>query len=147
MGKQQVVFPKDEPRLTQQNAKDECDINIIVAKAKQGADLSQQMRTPMFGDFTNLPSYRESLLLVNKARDAFMALDAEVRKRFGNDPAQLLDFVADSKNRDEAIKLGLIEAPKGPTPEDPMLSEIKGLRKDISDSKRRKGGSPAEGGE
>ena len=131
MGKQALVFPKDEPRLTQQSAKDECDINLIVAKAKQGADLSQQMRTPMFGDFSNLPSYRESLLMVNQARDAFMSLDAEIRKRFANDPALLLDFLNDPKNRDEAVKLGLVKGPEAPKPEDPMLSEMKGLRKDI----------------
>lgn len=147
MGKQQLVFPKDEPKLTQQSAKDECDINIIVSKAKQGADLSQQMRKPIYGDFTDLPSYRESLLMVNKARDMFMSFDAEVRKRFANDPGLMLDFLNDPKNRDEAIKLGLVKAPEAPKPEDPMLSEMKGLRKDISDSKRRKGGSPAEGGE
>jgi len=36
-----------------------------------------------------------------------MALPSDVRKRFSNDPAELIDFLADKKNDEEAIKLGL----------------------------------------
>lgn len=103
----------DEPSLTQQSPKDECDINCIVERAKRGADLSKLQRAavPMYGDFTNLPSYRDALLMVNKARAMFAALDARVRERFANDPGRMLDFLADESNREEGIKLGLIEAP------------------------------------
>lgn len=110
MGKQRVDV--SGPSLTQQSAKDECDINLIVDRAKRGADLSQLSRGPGFyGDFTNLPSYRESLLMVKSAQDSFMSLDASVRKRFSNDPAELLDFLANPANRDEAVRLGLVNAP------------------------------------
>lgn len=126
---------KDEPR-TQQSSRDECDINSIVAKCLRGADLSLFARSdvPQYGDFTNLPDYRTSLLMVNMARDMFMALPAELRFRFANDPAQLLDFLDDEKNRDEARKLGLLK----PTPEvvvDPVLEEVKGLRSDLKSKK------------
>jgi len=85
------------------------DINLIMERAKRGADLSSVMRSspPMYGDFTDLPDFRSALLMVNKANAMFMALDARVRERFANDPARLLDFLADDKNRDEAVKLGL----------------------------------------
>jgi len=113
MGKQRVDV--SGPTLTQQSAKDECDINLIVDRAKRGADLSQLSRGPGFyGDFTGLPSYREALLMINAARDAFMALDASVRKRFSNDPAVLLDFLSDDRNREEAVRLGLVNAPVVP---------------------------------
>lgn len=128
-----------EPVLTQQSSKDECDINLIVAAAKRGADISHLSRAvPMYGDFTGLPSYRDALNMVNKARDMFMGLDAFVRERFGNDPGRLLDFLADDKNRDEAVKLGLVKAPPAPVPDDPALVELRGIRKDLSDSKSKK---------
>lgn len=95
--------------MTQQSAKDECDINLIVESAKRGANIIPNVATPMYGDFTNLPDFRTALLMVNKAQDMFMALDARVRDRFANDPARLLDFLADDANRAEAQALGLLK--------------------------------------
>lgn len=104
-----------EPSLTIQSAKDECDINLIVERAKRGADVSNLVRgNPMFGDFTDLPDLRQALLIVRNAEQAFMSLDAKIRERFSNDPALMLDFLSDVKNRDEAIRLGMIDAPAEP---------------------------------
>lgn len=123
MGKVRIDCSKDVP-LTQQSAKDECDINLIVEAAKRGADLSQRLssKPPMYGDFTNLPDYRTALVMVTKARDMFMSLDARVRERFLNDPAKLLDFLADPKNREEGVKLGLIKPP--PVAEPPLKPDV-----------------------
>lgn len=125
MGKQPILC--NDPLLTQQSAKDECDINIIVNRAKQGADLSQQMRPVMYGDLIGFPDFRESLVMVTKANEMFMSLDAEIRKRFSNDPAKLLDFLSDDKNREEGVKLGLLKAPEvaPPTPAPSASSEAK----------------------
>lgn len=138
MGKQ--ALDVSGPSLTQQSGKDECDINIIVERAKRGADLSLLARSgaPMYGDFTGLPSYRDALLMVNKARDMFMSLDAFVRERFANDPAKLLDFLGDPKNRDEAVKLGLVKAPEAPKV-DETLETLKSIDKCLKE-KPKKGG-------
>lgn len=103
----------DDKSLTQQNAKDECDINLIVESAKRGADISGSLArgVPRYGDFTNLPSYQDSLNMVIKAKEMFMSLDAFVRERFANDPGRLMDFLDNPANRDEAIKLGLVQPP------------------------------------
>jgi len=109
-----IYMNENDVCRTQQSAKDECDINLIVERAKRGADISHLSvsAAPVYGDFVGFPDYRESLLMVNKARDMFMSLDAFVRERFGNDPARLLDFLSDDKNREEGVKLGLIKAPE-----------------------------------
>lgn len=122
----------DGPCHTQQSAKDECDINLIVESAKRGADISHlsNARTPMYGDFTGLPDFRSALLMVNKARDMFMSLDARVRERFANDPARLLDFLADDKNREEARKLGLLKPEEVPVP-DEHLETLKSIDKGL----------------
>lgn len=128
-----------EPSPTQQSAKDECDINFIVERAKRGADISHLNRgVPMYGDFTELPTdLRDCLNIVRKADEAFMSLDAQVRKRFDNDPSKMMDFLKDPANRDEAIKLGLVSAPKEPVV-DPVVAEVSALRKDLASDKKRK---------
>ena len=37
-----------------------------------------------------------------------MSLDSRVRKRFNNDPSELLAFLSDDRNRSEAEKLNLL---------------------------------------
>lgn len=116
MGKgPRIDCSKDKP-LTQQSAKDECDINIIIERMKRGLDLpTVDPRPPKYGDFTQIPTdLRDCLAEVKMANDLFMTLDAKVRFRFENNPVLLLDFLNDPKNRDEAIALGLVEPPKAP---------------------------------
>lgn len=112
MGKlDKIDCSKDEP-LTQQSGKDECDINLIVERAKRGAAVPFNERQPFYGDFTEIPTdLRVCLDQAKKANDAFMSLDAKVRFEFDNDPVKLLDFLNDPKNRDRAIELGLVNAP------------------------------------
>lgn len=125
MGKgPRIDCSKDKP-LTQQSAKDECDINVIIDRIKRGADVPTTSTPARYGDFTQIPTdLRECLNVVRQADEVFMSLDAKVRARFENDPAQMLDFLNDSKNRDEAIALGLVEAPPKPV-EEPKAPETK----------------------
>ena len=46
---------------------------------------------------------------VAKATQAFMALPVAIRTRFGNDVVNLLEFIDDPRNIDEARKLGLLK--------------------------------------
>lgn len=125
MSKADAIDCSKDPKLTQQSSKDECDINKIVERAKRGADITHlNDRTPKYGDFTQLPTdLRECLLQVRKAEEAFMSLDAVVRRRFENDPVLMLDFLNDPKNRDEAINLGLVAAPAKPV-EPPVVEPV-----------------------
>jgi len=119
MGKgPRVDCSKDKP-LTQQSAKDECDINVIIDRIKRGADLPDLgEKVPRYGDFSVVPTdLRECLNAVRMADDLFMSLDAKIRRRFDNDPALMLDFLNDSLNRDEAVELGLVEPPVKPVVE------------------------------
>lgn len=130
MGKLDKIDCSKDEVLTQQSGKDECDINVIVERAKRGAQLPISDRTPMYGDFTQLPTdLRDCLNVVRKADEAFMSLDAHVRRRFDNDPAKLMDFLNDPANRAEAVELGLVVAPPPPSPspsvEEPVDSPVR----------------------
>lgn len=96
-----------EPSLTVQDQLEECDINLIVKKHEATGILPVMNLPPVFGDFSDVKSYQDALQIVIEADKTFSALPADVRKRFGNDPAQFLDFVDDPKNADELVKMGL----------------------------------------
>jgi len=106
-----VTFKSSKSALTKQSFKNECNINTILKRWTQSGVEPEGNKNPSFGDFTQLPDYQESLNIVIHAQEAFNSLDANVRKRFQNDPAQVLEFLQDDNNRDEAITLGLIESP------------------------------------
>lgn len=93
--------------------KKECDINEIMKQWKRTGVLSHEnMSPPQYGDFHDVDTYIEACNQVNAAQAAFESLPAETRSRMGNDPAKLLQFLADEENTDEAIKLGLKLAPE-----------------------------------
>lgn len=103
---------------TRQEFKDECDINVLIARHQPGTPIQapwSKPPTPMFGDFAEAPDYLEAQLVLLKAREQFASLPAKVRARFANDPAELLAFVHDPKNTDEARDLGLLN-PAAPQP-------------------------------
>ncbi len=99
----------EEPTLAQQHYKDECDINTILEKFNVTGMLPQSPLSPRYGDFTGISDYHTALNRVFAAQDEFDALPAQIRARFQNDPAQLIEFLQDEANRPEAESLGLVE--------------------------------------
>lgn len=98
---------------TQQQFKEESDINEIVRRFGLTGELPEDLRVPQYGDFTEVRDFQTAMNAVRQAEESFMALPAEVRARFANDPQKLLEFMADDANRAEADKLGLLR----PAPE------------------------------
>lgn len=102
-----------KPSLTKQSFRDECDINNILKKYNRamGIDFLNQYQGYLAGKFEDVSAvvdYRTALHQIDEARRVFDAMPSKVRARFENDPQNFLEFMADSKNRDEAISLGLL---------------------------------------
>lgn len=98
-----------EPSRTQQQFKEECDINNIIKKFNDTGQFRHvTSKEGMYGDFSLFTDYRDMWHAVRSAEDAFSTLPAEVRKRFRNDPQELIDFLGDPKNYEEALELGLV---------------------------------------
>lgn len=106
----------DGESRTQQSHQKEVNINTIVAKARLGV-FPDAAKPGFYGDFTNATDYHEAYNRVIDAQSDFMGLPSEIRKKFDNDPAALLDFLADEKNLEEAIDLGLVDRPEPVQPE------------------------------
>nr|WAE43468.1 MAG: internal scaffolding protein [Microviridae sp.] len=126
--------PTDKPtsypilgNRTQQQFLQDCDINVIIARYHKTGVLPERAGQPFFGNFTNGTDFTERQNEIAEANAAFNMLPGWVRKRFQNNPANLLQFLSDEENRDEAIKLGLInkpvKTPEGPTPAEDAKTE------------------------
>ena len=115
-----------EPTLTQQQFKDECDINTIMKKYGNNMDLVEELRqADVFVDLVGIPDYQQMQDTLIAANEAFDALGAELRyKRFNNDPKNLISFLNDPKNYDEGVKLGLLN-PKPKQQPDPSANNDK----------------------
>lgn len=108
-----------EKSLTQQSDARDTDINVIAPMFLKGLQVPGTAQQPLFGDFRNAPTFIEANQMILAAEDAFLALPAKIRERFQNDTGKLIEFLQDTENKDEAIKLGLLERPKPditPTP-------------------------------
>lgn len=118
---------------TKQSFKAMTDINTIVSRARTTGLVSHvNVKRPMYGDVSKMGSYQDALNLVNTASEMFMALPAVVRERFSHDPAELLVFLSDPKNRPEAVELGLLE-PK------PLKGDVGPVPRVVVVDKRPKG--------
>jgi len=99
----------EEPSLAQQHFKEECDINTILQKFNITGILPEAPLSPRYGDFSGIGDYHTALNRVIAAQDEFEALPAQIRARFDNDPAKLIEFLDDEANRPVAEELGLVE--------------------------------------
>lgn len=98
--------------MTQQHFKDECDINCIISRFNTTGylvDPTLPRRDYQYGDFSNIADYQTAMNTVIEAQAAFEALPSSVKQRFNYSPAALMEFMADSSNREEAVKLGLVK--------------------------------------
>lgn len=96
--------------ITEQHHKKFCDVNHILRQYdKTGLLTHINNARAHYGDFTQANEYREALDLVIAAQDAFQEVPSAIRKRFGNDPGEFMEFVTNPENADEARKMGLLD--------------------------------------
>lgn len=96
--------------FTEQNHKNQCDINKIIQKYdKTGLIIHVSKIEAKYGDMTGL-DYRTMVDKVMNMEKSWMELPSKVRKRFGGNIGDFLEFMENPDNRDEAISLGLIKA-------------------------------------
>lgn len=93
--------------LTQQQFKEESDINSIVNRFLKTGVLPTPTTFPQYVDFEGVFDYQSAMNLVRSADESFMRMDAKVRARFNNSPQEFLEFFANPANSEEAIRLGL----------------------------------------
>lgn len=93
-------------KVTKESFTDACDINKIIERIARTGVFPESTQK-QYLDVSNIPDYQGALSVVLNAQAQFMSLDAAVRNRFQNDPAQFIEFATNAENQDELIKLGL----------------------------------------
>lgn len=104
--------------MTRQAHKDETDINFVLAQYKKsGIAAHLNKYQGQYGEFHDM-DYHAAMQLVRDADEMFLSVPAEIRKRFGNDPQEFVDFVTNPDNVDELRRLKLLpkEQPPAPAP-------------------------------
>lgn len=101
----------EDASLTQQQFKDDCDINLIIAKYEKTGQITHLRRSEgQYLDLSHISDYQTSLNKVMEANAMFDELPSDVRLRFGNDPQQFITFCQEhEKNYEEGVKLGLFK--------------------------------------
>jgi len=114
------------PGRTKQEFKKESLMKTIMDRYNKGEFVeSRRMDNPRYGDFSSGADYHQVCNQVLAAKAEFMELPAKIRDRFHNDPGNLLEFLGNPENAEEALKLGLTEPSPSeakeasPTPEKP----------------------------
>lgn len=102
--------------LTDQDAKEDADINNIMAAYLHGEPLPANVKLATYGDFYDAPDFNQAQLILSTANQQFDALPSTVRTKFDNDPAKFLAFVHDRNNFEEAKKMGILTQEAAPPP-------------------------------
>ncbi len=103
------------PSRTKQSFKDAVDVNKIVARfEKTGLVDHINKNQGSYADVSDMREYPEALRIIQKGKDLFSSLPASMREKFANNPANMIAFLDDPKNKKEAIKMGLLIIPKSP---------------------------------
>lgn len=103
----------DEITKTTQDGR-HLEINNVIARYRKTGTLPINRTPPTYGDYSQVEDYLQAQTLYLRANEQFQTLPARLRSQLQNDPARFLDWIQQDENREEAIKLGLIEPKKAP---------------------------------
>ena len=121
--KQGIIFK--EPTMTVQSEKDNCDINVIMNRyATCGTPLPYRTDgvQPVYADVSELGDYMENYQRCKQAEEMFNNLPSALRKELDNNPANLLPFIQDEKNKERCYEYGLLNKPAVEAPQTPVVA-------------------------
>lgn len=109
-GSLKVSTVYEMPSKTDTSYAKDCDVNEIIRRFKKTGHISHLAKgQASYSDVSEIPDLVTAMDQVSKAQQAFDALPADIRLRFGNSPVNMVNFIADESNRSEAEKLGLLK--------------------------------------
>lgn len=134
-GRRRVGYFSTKPSMVKPEFKQVCDINNIIAKYRQTGLLEHVSRYQgSYSDVVIEGDLHTAMISVVQAEEAFLSLPSNIRKKFHNDPSEFLDFVNNSDNFDEMVKLGLANPRDLPVEKGKTPSAGKGSQEGVSPS-------------
>lgn len=108
------IADSSKPSLTQQEFKESCDINNILAKFSvqaQALGVDPSLLMPQdqgtYGDFSNLDDFQTAQNKIAFLKDQFSNLPSDVRRKFGDDLNTFMSAISDPNRIDELGELGV----------------------------------------
>lgn len=108
------VADSSKPSLTQQEFKESCDINNILAKFSvqaQALGVDPSLLMPQdqgsYGDFSQLDDFQTAQNKIAFLNDQFSHLPSDVRRKFGDDLNTFIGAISDPNRIDELGDLGV----------------------------------------
>lgn len=110
-GSKRILTVNQEPSKTDQQWKEDCDVNNIIRKfLKTGQINHLNHKQGSYADVSEIPDLLEATMQIQQASDLFSDLPSQVRKRFNNSPLDMIDFLKNPENFEEAQELGLLNS-------------------------------------
>lgn len=142
-----VTTHNEDPTLTDPQWADQADIdNIMDRFQKTGAVPNYgSQRKGIYADVSEIPDLLGAAIIVRESQNNFNSLPSKIRERFNNDPQEMINFLKDPKNTQEAIDLGILTAT--PLNNDKLNDDLKATVKKKTEDKppqKNSSGSAAE---
>lgn len=97
--------------MAQEQFADEVDVNTIVRRFGLTQSLPANLEAGVYGDFSGITDFESAVEMVDRARQGFMGLPAELRDRFKNDPARLIAFAQSLADDEVEEEFGALMEP------------------------------------
>lgn len=111
-----VATKNTEPSKTDQQYKQDCDVNHIIRKFSKTGQISHLAKAQgQYADVAEIPDLLGALGQVTQAQQSFDLLPAELRKKFSNSPVEMYNWLQNPQNDKEAVRLGLKEVRNAPS--------------------------------
>lgn len=105
------ITKKTNPSKTQQHHAKRCDIkNILNCHRQTGIYNHVNSVNPQYLD-NPMEDFQATQEKITEFNSYFSSLPAQIREKFKNQPKQLLDFLYNPENKEEAIKMGFLPKP------------------------------------
>lgn len=101
-----------QPSLTQQQFKDECEIESLLKAHNLGqvmGILNNHGQQPLYADITDIPDFHDAQNHVARAREYFEGLPSYVRSRFNNSLPEFLTSLNDPSARQALVEMGVLK--------------------------------------
>lgn len=108
-----VDFSK-EKSIVKKEFQDQTNINSMLKRFKVTGQIPVNKNMPQYGDVSGVKSFHDAHEVVQQAYDSFDTLPSAIRKRFGNDPLSIIEFLDNPSNLEESYSLGLRDRPIQP---------------------------------
>lgn len=113
-GTLRVQTQNNDPSLTDPQWDEKSDINYIMDRFLNHGESPNygSKKQGVYADVSQIPDLLGAAIIVREAQNNFDSLPSKIREKFHNNPQNMIDFLSDPKNNEEAVELGLLTSNK-----------------------------------